>query len=525
MVKTLSANLKAGSLETSTHRVTDVKGSGIKSTDVKGSGTKGTDIKDSGIKSTNVKSTVSIPASSAPEKVTLSDRDKRYREMSLSAPMYKVVLTIGAPLALYQSLSQVFSILDTMMASHISPESVSAVAYLAQLNFILSALGGGLAVGAGIQISRAYGEGNFPLVKKRVSTIYVLCLTLGILLLALILPFTEGFLRFAGTPDGLIQVGSQYFRVQLITLVVTFLNNVYIAVERARGNSKRILKLNMIVIVTKLSLTAVFVYVLKSGLVMIAVASMISQILLLVFAVWNSRDKENVFGFSLSAISFSKEVNAPIFSNSIPVIAEKMLFAFGKTKVNSMCTVYGDLMVGAMGVSNNLGGITTNPQNGFQEGTSAIVSQNLGAKKYERVLSAFYWTLVVNMLIGAVISSLTILFSPQLSHLFDGGDETFRQMIMLVYRYEALGAVPLGANAAVLAFLYGLGKTKLSMLINVSRVFVFRIPVFYFLQHFTDYGEASVGIVMMVSNISVAVMAVIVAAIVIHNFKKEYLNN
>ena len=95
-------------------------------------------------------------------------------------------------------------------------------------------------------------------------------------------------------------------------------------------------------------------------------------------------------------------------------------------------------------------------------------------------------------------------------------------MIKLTYSYEAYGAVPLGINAAVLALLYGLGKTRLSLVINFSRVFAFRIPVFWFLQHFTDYGKASVGIVMMVSNISVTVMAAVVAVIVISKYKKDY---
>ena len=452
----------------------------------------------------------------------LSDRDAKFRELSLTAPMWKVVLLVGGPLALYQSLSQIFSILDTMMASHISPESVSAVAYLAQLNSIISALGGGLAVGAGIQISRAYGEGNYQMVKKRVSTVYLLCLVLGALLLALIYPFAGQFLKLAGTPDGLIRAGAQYFRVQLITMVVTFINNVYIAIERARGNAKRILWINLAVIITKLSLTALFVYVLNSGLVMIAVATLVSQCVLFVCGIINSRDRNNAFGFSLSSISFKREVTKPVISNSIPVVAEKMLFASGKTVVNSMCTVYGDLMVGAMGVSNNLGGISTNPQNGFEEGTSAIVSQNFGAKKYRRVLSAFYWTAVFNMILGAVLSGLTLIFLTELSSLFSGGDENFREMIALVYRYEAYGAIPLGVNAAVMALLLGLGKTKLTMMINISRVFVFRIPVFYFLQHFTNFGEASVGMVMMISNISVAVMAVITAFIVIRQFKKDY---
>ena len=307
-------------------------------------------------------------------KAKLTAKDERFLENSLNGTMWKVILYVGAPLALYQGLNMLFTILDTMMASHISKESVSAVAYLSQLNLILSAVGGGLAVGAGIQISRAYGEGNLPLVRKRVSSLYVICLAVGLVMLAVILLFTNGFLRLAGTPDELIAVGAQYFVVQLFVMVVNFLNNVYIAVERARGNSRRIMYLNFLVTAVKLSLTAIFVYVLESGLVMIAVASLVSQVTLFAFAIKNSISGDGAFSFSGDAIAMDAETTKPMITQSIPVVAEKALFAFGKTVVNSMSTVYGATMVGALGVSNNLGGITTNPQNGFQEGASAIIS-------------------------------------------------------------------------------------------------------------------------------------------------------
>lgn len=456
-------------------------------------------------------------------KAELSSRDRRFLDMSLNAPMWKVVLYVGTPLALYQGLAALFTILDTLMASHISKESVSAVAYLAQLRLMLSSVGGGLAVGAGIQISRAYGEGDFLLVRKRVSTLYATSLSVGLLMLAVILPFTGGFLRLAGTPAELITVGRQYFIVQLFVMVVNFLNEVYIAVERARGNARRIFLLNIAVIVVKLSLTALFVYVLESGLVMIAVASLLSELTMFAFAVHFSLIGDSAFSFSPKAVSFrERRVLEPMVRQSVPVIAEKALFAFGKTIVNSMCTVYGALMVGAMGVSNNLGAITTNPQNGYQQGSSAIISQNYGAGKYRRMLDAFYATAVINMLLGALISGLELWQLHFLSGLFDGGSDDFRRMIALVYRYEALGAVPLGFNAAVMALLYGLGKTQLTLVLNFSRVFVFRIPVFWFLQHCTSLGEASVGIVMMVSNISVAVAAGVTALVVIRRFKREH---
>lgn len=452
-------------------------------------------------------------------KAELNARDQRYLDLSLNGPMWKVVLSIGAPLALYQWLAILFTILDTMMASHISKESVSAVAYLAQLQLVLNAVGGGLAVGSGIQISRAYGERNLILVRKRVSTLYAIAFGVGLLMLLAILPFRVQFLRLAGTPEELITVGVRYFSVQLFVMVVTFLNNVYVAVERARGNARRIFFLNLAVIVTKLSLTALFVYGLHGDLVMIAVATLLSQLLMLSFALRFSFVGGSAFSFSPHAITFDKEVSSPMLRQSFPVIVEKALFAAGKTVVNSMCSLYGPLMVGAMGVSNNLGGITTNPQNGFQEASSAIISQNHGARKYKRVLQAFYTTAAINMILGAIISMLELWQLNLLSGLFDGGSLEFRAMIAHVYRYEVWGAVPLGFNAAVMSLLYGLGYTRLTLLLNFSRVFVFRIPVFWYLQRFTDVGDAAVGMVMMISNISVAVLALLVAIPVVRHVR------
>ena len=198
----------------------------------------------------------------------LSEKDRKFRELSLNGNMWKVILIVCLPLALYQSLQQIFSIMDTMMASHISALSVSAVAYLTQLNQILSAIGNGLAVGSGILISRAYGMGDYQLVKKRVSTVYAIALSAGVIILVCILPVVEPFLKLCGTPDELITIGASYFRVELFVIVLTIINAVYISVERARGATKKLLWLNLVVIVTKLVLTAIFVYVLNGDLVM-----------------------------------------------------------------------------------------------------------------------------------------------------------------------------------------------------------------------------------------------------------------
>ncbi len=53
-------------------------------------------------------------------KAELTERDRRYLERSLNGPVWKVVLSVGAPLALYQELAMIFTVMDTMMVSNIS---------------------------------------------------------------------------------------------------------------------------------------------------------------------------------------------------------------------------------------------------------------------------------------------------------------------------------------------------------------------------------------------------------------------
>ncbi len=87
--------------------------------------------------------------------------------------------------------------------------------------------------------------------------------------------------------------------------------------------------------------------------------------------------------------------------------------------------------------------------------------------------------------------------------------------------WEAYATILQGAYAAVTALLYGYGYTKATMLLNIARLFVFRIPVLWFLQNMTSIGSVSVGIVMAVSNGSVGIIGIIVSIFVVRKIKKE----
>ncbi len=455
-------------------------------------------------------------------KAVLSEKDRRFREFALGGNMWRVVARVSLPLMAYQGLMHIFKILDTVMAAHISSDAVSSIAYISQISYLISAVGTGLSIGGGMKISEAYGAGDYKLVKRRVSTVYAICGIIGALVLMMI-PFAGFFLKLGGTTDTMIAVGTTYFSVELGAIVLNFFNSVYIAVERSRGNSRLILYLNILTLVVKLGLTALFVYVLNGGVVTISIATFISQLVFFGFALRNMTKKDSPFGFSIRSVSFRGDTAAPVIKTSLPAAVERAAFAYGKLIVNSMCTVYGDTTVGALGVSNNIDGLSTSLQNGFQEGGASIISQNIGAGNHRRALDAFRKTMIINIGIGVVFIIFTLLYLDPICGIFCGGDEEFRLLIKSITQYEILGMVTLGINAAVMALLYGYGYTKLTLLLNAARIFVFRVPVLWFLQNFTDYGSESAGIVMMISNISVGILAIIAAVFVIRRIRRRYI--
>jgi len=454
----------------------------------------------------------------------VSKQDESFRQYALTEHPLRVILTSCAPLALFQALQSIFKILDALMASHIGSDAVSAVAALSQITLMITALGSGLAVGGSIKIAEAYGRGDYDAVRRRVATVYAMAIGVSVLVAGTLVPFAGPFLRLLQTPEELITAGIGYFRMEILTLVVQFFNTVFLAIERSRGHAKKILWLNMAIIVVKLGLSALFVYGMNGGLTMIALATLIGQVLLLAYAVFSMSRDEGAFRFSLKNITWKKDPVGTILNLSYPIAAEKMLFAAGKVVVNAMSGVYGGTTVGALGISNNIGGLTTSWHMGFNDGAAPLISQNRGAGNHKRTLQLYYWLLAIDILIGVVGLVTASQALPWIAEVFARSqnkfDQEFCDMIVAIHKWEMLGYITLGINSATIALLMGYGYTKRTMILNVARVFLYRVPVLWAFQQFTTLGYEAVGMTMMISNVCTGLTAIVMAIPVVLRIRK-----
>ena len=152
----------------------------------------------------------------------------------------------------------------------------------------------------------------------------------------------------------------------------------------------------------------------------------------------------------------------------------------------------------------------------FTMALTTFISQNLGAGNNKRALDTFKYTLALSTAMGIIgYILIRFLLQDQIIGLYNQnemaeGAAEFLALIKSIHRYDSLSILALAVNAAVLGVLYGYGKTRMTMLLNISRVFLFRIPILWYLQTFhKEIGAEAAGISMGISNICIALASIL----------------
>ena len=463
----------------------------------------------------------------------INEKDLKRRERILNGNLVMTIISICAPIFLYNLFNSFYAIIDAVVVSKINPTSVSAVASLSQLQHLLSSLGSGLAAGGGILVARQFGAGDMEKARYLSNQTRSMSNIIIALLLGICVPFAVPIMKLSGVPDELISIGTSYFVVQVITLAFVFYNSVFMAMQKAKGNTKIMFWLNILAMMVKLSLSVLFIWVIGfRDIVWVAISTLIGQMVMFVVLLSMMLQRDNVFIIKLEEFKPKKKEIKSILTMSLPIFLGKFIFSFGKVSINAMCKAYGPLVVGALGVSNNINGMVTTPINSFEEGTSTIISQNIGANNIKRAIKTFKYSFFMAVALG-IIGYILVRFICQdaIINLYNQNAQAedtamFLALIKSIHRYDSLSILALAVNSAVLGVLYGFGQTKMTMILNISRVFVFRIPVLWYLQTFhKEIGAEAAGISMGISNICIAIASLTCLGIFLLKVKKKGYEN
>ena len=410
----------------------------------------------------------------------METKTEKRRRMILSGNLAKTLIVIILPLAVYQFFNSTYTLLDHIICAQISTTAQNAVSSISQIKSTISAFGGGLAAGGAVIVSRYFGGGDVSNARHASSNLFMMAIIMSGLLCLFFIPLAKPIMQLCQIAPQSIEIGVGYFRLQLLELAFVSINSVFIGLEKSKGNSKIIMVLNLAVLVLKLGLTCLFVFGFKfQDIIYVELSTIIAQGALTIIALFILFGKKNILRLSLKMIIPEKKYVLPILKLSIPIFLGKFVMSLGKVTVNAICGGYWNevtdgLIVGTLGVSNNICGMITSPTNSFEEGGSTIVSQNLGNKNMRRAIKSFIYSLIgvtVISMIGYIL--MRFVFIDQLVNLFASSDEKSAEYVVMVkeiFVWDSLSIPTLGVTAAVLGLLYGFGQTGLSTILNLSRI-------------------------------------------------------
>ena len=485
------------------------------------------------------------------------------RNMILKGNLWKTIILICVPLMVYQMFNSWYSVLDQIICASISTTAQNAVSSIAQIKNAISAFGAGLAAGGGVLVARYYGAGDVKNARFSSSNLLLLAIILSAILAILVIPLADPILKLCQVADDSRRLGINYFRLQMLELAFVTVNSVFIGLEKAKGNSKIVLILNVVVLVVKLGLSCLFVYGIHiQDIIFIEIATVIAQASLTLIGLYYMFRPKNILRLSIPMMRPKKLYVIPILKLAIPIFLGKFVMNLGKVVVNGMCGAYwndinivringeevvkdasyelqatdvlvvkGSLIVGTLGISNNMSGLITSPTNSFEEAESSIVSQNLGNGNMKRAFKIFVRTFILATIVSIIgwalmffvlINPLTDIFSALNSK--DGAMEVFSDMIKKIFVFDSLSIPALGINAAVLGLLYGYGQTKLSTILNLSRIGS-RIIILLILHAgpLKNNPTLCAGLSMGISNIIILVVSLTFLLIfLLHVRKKGY---
>ena len=383
-----------------------------------------------------------------------------------SGDLTKGIVKFAIPFFLASIFNELYNITNSMIVGNfISTQALSAVSACTWICNIFNYTFFGLGTGAGIVIANLYGAKDKTKLKKAIDTAVVFAVIGGLMLTVVseaCLPF---LMKASNIAPDIYKDASQYLRVYLLGNSAVLTYQMCFFILRSFGDTRHPLLYLIISSVINISLGIIFVRILQMSVVGTAIATIISQFVVDILSL-RLLLKMDEIDFNIHNIEFSCEYVKKICSLGIPAGLQNMLIALSSLAIQSYVNQFPNEVIAGIGVAEKTAAWAQMPSMALSNAVVAIVSQNIGAKNYERVHEAIKKVVIMSCIVVSISICLMYIFAPVLVSLFDDDAQVImhatKMVRIMIFSYFSLNLSHVfnGANRAA-------GNVKAPMIIAV----------------------------------------------------------
>jgi len=393
-------------------------------------------------------------------------RHRTHRSRALlmtEGPIARQLIAFAFPLLLGNLFQQLYNTADSLIVGNfLGSEALAAVSSSSNLIHLLIGFFNGLAMGAGVVISRHYGARHIDRVQKAIHTMLTGGIFVGLFLTVAGVIITPVVLRLMDTPESVLPQSISYFRTYFLGSMAFVLYNVCTGILQAVGDSRHPLYYLIVSSIVNVALDLLFVGVLGFGVASAAAATAISQLVAFALCLHRLMRSDPEYRVDLKKLGIDAPSLRAILKNGVPAGCANCIISFANVVVQASINGFGAAAMAGCGAHSRIEGFAFLPVTCFNMALTTFVSQNLGAKRYDRVKKGVLIGAACCAGISEVIAILIWIFSPTLIGLFVSDLDAIAYGVMH-QRTMVLFFCLAAYTHSIAAVLRGAGKASVAM--------------------------------------------------------------
>ena len=327
----------------------------------------------------------------------------------------KVIVSFALPIFISQLFQQLYNTADAWIVGHfLGTEELAAVTSSGSLIFLLISFFFGMAMGAGVVISRYFGAKDYDKVSRAVHTAVSVSLIIGVAVSLFGVFFTPQILTWMKTDPEVMDSSVLYLRYYFAGAIALVMYNTFKGIMNAVGDSRRPLIYLIISSLTNIFLDWLFIGVLGKGVAWAAIATTISQLLSAVLCLIQLAKRGNVYSLSLKKLRIHADMLKETLKYGIPSGIQNSVIGFANVIVQTNINTFGKFAMAACGSYAKVEGFAFLPITSFSMAMTTYIGQNLGAKEYDRARKGARFGIFSSLILAEFIGALIFIFAPQL---------------------------------------------------------------------------------------------------------------
>ena len=308
----------------------------------------------------------------------------------------KLLMQYAVPAIIAMTASSLYNMVDSIFIGHgVGTMAISGLALTFPLMNLAAAFGSLVGVGAATLISVKLGQKDYDTAQRVLGNVFVLNILLGVAFTVIVMAFLDPILYFFGGSDETVGYARDYMYIILLGNTITHLYLGLNAVLRSSGHPQKAMYATIATVIINTILDPVFIYGFGWGIRGAAIATIVAQIISLMWQLWIFSSKEELLHFHRGIFRLKRKIVFDSLAIGMSPFLMNMAACFIVILINQGLKKYGgDLAIGAFGIVNRLVFIIVMIVMGLNQGMQPIAGYNFGAKQYERVTKTLKLTII-----------------------------------------------------------------------------------------------------------------------------------